>query len=129
MDLAWCPVCDKQTLAVEYLYCSEACRKKDASSIIDEKISYEFPRCSRKSRKQYQSPYNSLESSPVTSPKIYPSYYTTMLTDNFSFKSISYSKPYIMSSSPSDLLLYGMIPFPSVANQNDFLIIHQIRQR
>jgi len=126
MDLAWCPVCDRQIFAVENLYCSEACKKKDASSspsIFDE-INYEFPRCSsRKSRKPYQSPHNSPGSSPVTSPKLYPSRYATTMTDNFRLKSISYSKPYTMSSSPSDLLLHGM------ANQSDFIIIHQIRQR
>jgi hypothetical protein len=84
MDLGWCPVCDKQTFAIENLYCSEACRKKDASSsILDEKSCCEFPRCS--SQKPYQSPYNSPYnspysspySSPGSSPKLQPTRYET----------------------------------------------------
>lgn len=115
MDLAWCPVCDKQTFAVENLYCSEACRKKDASSTLNEKWIYEFPKFSSRKRTQspynspynspysspYNSPYNSLESSPQSSPKLYPNNTTTMMENNFQL-------PYIISSSPSDLLLYRM---------------------
>ncbi|CAI2162593.1 18341_t:CDS:1 [Funneliformis geosporum] len=91
MDLSWCPVCDKHTFAVENLYCSEACRKKDKLSTLNEKCCYDFPRCS--SRKPYQypfySPNHSPESSPSSSPMLHPTHNTT-----------SYE------TSPTDLLLY-----------------------
>src|SRR5688572_9997872 len=120
MDLSWCPVCDKQTFAVENLYCSEACRKKDScSSILDESCCYKFPRCS--SPKPYQSPYsfpyNTPESSPITSPKSYPN--SNTITDYFSYKSINDNdnKSIIISSSPSDLLLYEMTLSPPTHNK------------
>ncbi|RIA91191.1 hypothetical protein C1645_822351 [Glomus cerebriforme] len=107
MDLAWCPVCDKHIFVIENLYCSEACRKKDASTILNEKSCYEFPRCSSR-KKPYQSPYNSLynspESSPVTSPKLYP----IMTIMDYGFQSIT------ISSLPSDLSLYGTISDSSI---------------
>jgi hypothetical protein len=104
MDLAWCPVCDKQTFAIENLYCSEACRKKDASSTLNEKWLYEFPRCS--SQKRYQSPYNSPnnspynslkstpESSPITSPKLYPNNTTSIMEYNFQLSHTISSSPF-----------------------------------
>jgi len=105
MDHSWCPVCDQQTFAFETLYCSEACRRKDALptfSPVDTspETFYEFPRCS--SQKPYQSPYLSHEytptQTPLTSPQLHPSRSTTFYTDN----------AVDLSSSPSAFLISGL---------------------
>ena len=115
MDLGWCPVCDKQTFAIENLYCSEACRKKDETTILDEKYCYEFPRRSvrRLYQSPYTSPYNTPVSSPRTSPKLYPTNTTMTMICNF-------QSTYTMSSTPSDLLLYGLASSSSVTNRTVF---------
>uniref|UniRef100_A0A1D1Y6W2 Coiled-coil domain-containing protein 157 n=1 Tax=Anthurium amnicola TaxID=1678845 RepID=A0A1D1Y6W2_9ARAE len=115
MDLSWCPVCDKQNFAIESLYCSEACRKKDAISTLNEEYTYEFPRCS--SQKPYQSPYNSPCSSPCTtphtSPELSPIISPTNTMMDYGFQSIN-----SMSSSPSELLFHGFNS--SIMNRTNF---------
>ncbi|GBC08764.1 hypothetical protein RclHR1_08370001 [Rhizophagus clarus] len=104
MDLGWCPVCDKHTFAVENLYCSEACRKKDASSTLNEKWFYKFPRCSSQKSYQspnnspYNSPYNSQKSTPESSPVIYPKDTTTIMEYNFQLPCIISSSDLLISS-------------------------------
>ncbi|CAG8538638.1 17019_t:CDS:10 [Dentiscutata erythropus] len=76
MDLSWCPVCDRRIFTLENLYCSEACKRKDAirstslgcKNCSDQNF-YEFSRCS--SRKPHQSPHN--ECSPASTPRDGPS--------------------------------------------------------
>lgn len=76
MDLSWCPVCDRRTFALENLYCSEACRRKDELNLSLTGPSsmsnsfYEFPR--RASQKPHQSPYNTPTCSPISTPNVTP---------------------------------------------------------
>lgn len=99
MDHSWCPVCDCHVFASDNLYCSEACQRKDATSVFindsKEKF-YEFPRCS--SQKPFQSPYASPNSSPMNSPLLHP------IKDYFGTRDY-YSKDYDLSTSPSTYLL------------------------
>ncbi|CAG8676626.1 5829_t:CDS:1 [Ambispora leptoticha] len=109
MDHSWCTVCDKHIFAIENLYCSESCRRKDGQSIssspsiitnssIHDSF-YEFPRCS--SQKPYQSLYSTPESSSYTSPSLLPSQTLS------SSSSSSYFDPRedgYYSSSPSNYL-------------------------